>query len=76
MFKNMGGNVPDGNFLIGSFSDTDIFTITKVCKKFASFYLKRLYIAFVKSLILKPNDSKLVLKIVQTSIKPALTICR
>ena len=29
MFKNMGGNVPDGNFLIGSFPDTDIFTITK-----------------------------------------------
>ena len=29
MFKDMGGSVPDGNFLIGGFPDTDIFTITK-----------------------------------------------
>ena len=60
-----------GVFLIWIYSPQQ-----KGCKKSASFYFKRLYIAFVKSLTLKPNNSKSVSKIVQISIKPALKIGR
>ena len=75
MFKNMGGNVLDRDFLSGSFPDTDVFNTTKsLFVKSASFYFKRLYIAFVKSTNLQPNKSKSVSKIFQISIKTLLKI--
>ena len=41
MFKNMGGNIPGGNFLGGSFPDTVkiVAFSTKVCPRFSKKFL-------------------------------------
>ena len=71
----MSGNVQGRTFLSGSFPDADIFATAKsLFVKSVLFYFNRLYIAFVTSLNLQPNNSKSVLKICQINIKPALKI--
>ena len=45
MFKNMGGNVLDRDFLGGSFPDTDVFTTTK------SLFVKSLLLSILNDYI-------------------------